>query len=147
MRALVRYLCRTLTLPLPFTSFLYPYPTFPCPCLCPCTAPLPFSLPPSNPCDLTFFSKLTQSKLTPDDDVKKNFAKLWYYVDEVFNTLEDTKTRCPRPLRTIYAAIFSAAKAHFPGDDEVMYTAVSGFLFLRYFVPAVMVAFLSLFYP
>merc|ERR1711964_705665 len=55
-------------------------------------------------------------------------------IQGIFDTVED----CPGELRTVLASLQQAVQKKWPKEPLVPYTAVSAFLFLRLFCPAIM---------
>lgn len=85
--------------------------------------------------------EVVTSKMTPEDNLDANLKLLLQHVTTAYSAITEAKARCPASLRTIYHAMFeeSVKKFNAAEDVDVRYTAVSGFLFLRLFVPAIMV--------
>ena len=80
------------------------------------------------------------TRLEKTDDVQKNFLNLQNYVQEfcdaIFNSVED----CPHKMRRICHALQQKVINQYPADqiEIVKYTAISGFIFLRFFCPAIL---------
>ena len=75
----------------------------------------------------------------PDQDYKDPLRNLTNIFDTTVKSIFESVDSCPLVLRQIFLQIRNAATQKFPEDEEVGYTAVTGFVFLRFFVPAVMV--------
>ena len=72
-------------------------------------------------------------------DVQAGWRRLMPLMEDAWQELQHNVTDCPAPMRAVFAAIRSGVQAKWPHDvDVVQYTAVSGFLFLRFIVPAIL---------
>jgi len=71
-------------------------------------------------------------------DVEANMKVLVSLVDEIFNKIISGALDCPMKLRTLFHLIAQSVETAFPDDPNIKYTAISGFLFLRYFCPAIL---------
>ncbi|KAF1809311.1 Rho GTPase activation protein, partial [Eremomyces bilateralis CBS 781.70] len=69
----------------------------------------------------------------------RNWKRLIKYTEEIWFCIFHSVTRCPPELRLIFRHIRACAEDRY-GDflRSVKYSSVSGFLFLRFFVPAVL---------
>ena len=73
-------------------------------------------------------------------DVKKNAKQIELLAESlitrIFNSVED----CPSVMRAVFKNIQATVAAKYPAESikVVKYTAVTGFLFLRFFVPAIL---------
>lgn len=65
-------------------------------------------------------------------------ANLQYHVNRALIVIVSTAQLCPPQLRRVFNHIQRTAELQFPGDETVRYTSVSGFIFLRFFAPAIM---------
>ena len=72
-------------------------------------------------------------------DVDRNWRRLLLFTQEVWKGIVAQKHRCPIELRVIFRHIRACAEDRY-GDflRTVSYSSVSGFLFLRFFCPAVL---------
>jgi hypothetical protein len=79
------------------------------------------------------------SRLNHGDDLQKNWAQLNALTSSVWEDIADSSSRCPAELRQILKYIRAVAEDRY-GDflRTVPYTSVSGFLFLRFFCPALL---------
>lgn len=73
------------------------------------------------------------------DDMKQNWRNLMALTEKVWKSIVDSASHCPPELRMIFRHIRACADDQF-GDflRTVTYSSVSGFLFLRFFCPAVL---------
>ncbi|KAF2458705.1 hypothetical protein BDY21DRAFT_209939 [Lineolata rhizophorae] len=72
-------------------------------------------------------------------DIERNWRRLITYTEEVWQCIYTSASRCPPELRVIFRHIRACAEDRY-GDflRTVTYSSVSGFLFLRFFCPAVL---------
>uniref|UniRef100_A0A8C8RAU6 RAS p21 protein activator 2 n=1 Tax=Pelusios castaneus TaxID=367368 RepID=A0A8C8RAU6_9SAUR len=76
-------------------------------------------------------------KLKEGDNVDVNKENLHYYVDKVFNTIVQSSISCPTLMCDVFYSLRHLAAKRFPNDPHVQYSAVSSFVFLRFFAVAV----------
>jgi hypothetical protein len=79
------------------------------------------------------------SRISHSEDVSKNWNLLISLTTDVWESIAGSATRCPVELRQILKYIRAVAEDRY-GDflRTVAYTSVSGFLFLRFFCPALL---------
>ncbi len=79
------------------------------------------------------------NKVTSQHELDRNWRRLINCTEEVWRAIYNSVTRCPQELRLIFRHIRACADDRY-GDylRTVQYSSVSGFLFLRFFVPAVL---------
>ncbi|KAH8592751.1 hypothetical protein B0O99DRAFT_516858 [Bisporella sp. PMI_857] len=79
------------------------------------------------------------SRLGQGDDISKNWAQLIALTTEVWDSMSDSAPKCPPEIRQILKYIRAVAEDRY-GDflRTATYTSVSGFLFLRFFCPALL---------
>ncbi|TKA69090.1 hypothetical protein B0A55_09835 [Friedmanniomyces simplex] len=72
-------------------------------------------------------------------DLDRNWRRLLLFTQEVWKCIVAAKAKCPVELRVIFRHIRACAEDRY-GDflRSVSYSSVSGFLFLRFFCPAVL---------
>lgn len=70
--------------------------------------------------------------------VETNLVNLQEYVERVFVAIMNSAVRCPPVLCQIFHDLRECAAKHFPRNKEVRYSVVSGFIFLRFFAPAIL---------
>ncbi|GAA5833590.1 hypothetical protein JCM9279_001570 [Rhodotorula babjevae] len=78
---------------------------------------------------------------TKDKELQANVHLLREWALTLFNAIYDARERCPHDLRQIFAHIQGAVVDKYgEGDDQknTRWTCVSAFIFLRFFVPAVL---------
>jgi hypothetical protein len=79
------------------------------------------------------------NRVTNQHDLKKNWDRLINCTKSVWNTIKVSARNAPSELRVIFRHIRACAEDRY-GDylRSVSYSSVSGFLFLRFFCPAVL---------
>lgn len=79
------------------------------------------------------------SRVTHGEDIGKNWAQLISLTKSIWESIAESANRCPPELRQILKYIRAVAEDRY-GDflRTVAYTSVSGFLFLRFFCPALL---------
>ncbi|KAL7734735.1 hypothetical protein ACLKA6_011023 [Drosophila palustris] len=82
--------------------------------------------------------EIDPSKVKDRSAVDTNLHNLKDYVERVFDAITKSAERCPKVLCQIFHDLRECAGKHFPRNREVRYSVVSGFIFLRFFAPAIL---------
>uniref|UniRef100_A0A2K6SGP9 RAS p21 protein activator 3 n=1 Tax=Saimiri boliviensis boliviensis TaxID=39432 RepID=A0A2K6SGP9_SAIBB len=77
-------------------------------------------------------------KLKDGENLENNMENLRQYVDRVFHAITESGVSCPTVMCDIFFSLREAAAKRFQDDPDVRYTAVSSFIFLRFFAPAIL---------
>lgn len=79
------------------------------------------------------------NKVNSDLEVQRNWRRLNAFTQEIWKGIVASKQKCPIELRRIFRHVRACAEDRY-GDflRSVSYSSVSGFLFLRFFCPAVL---------
>ena len=79
------------------------------------------------------------NKVSSQHELDRNWRRLINLTEDLWRSIYNSVSRCPQELRLIFRHIRACAEDRF-GDflRTVKYSSVSGFLFLRFFVPAVL---------
>lgn len=79
------------------------------------------------------------NRVNSPQDLDRNWRRLLLFTQEIWKAIVAAKSKCPVELRTIFRHIRACAEDRY-GDflRSVSYSSVSGFLFLRFFCPAVL---------
>ncbi|KAF2201406.1 hypothetical protein GQ43DRAFT_38085 [Delitschia confertaspora ATCC 74209] len=79
------------------------------------------------------------NKVTSQSELNSNWRRLINLTEDVWKAIYNSVQRCPQELRLIFRHIRACAEDRY-GDflRTVKYSSVSGFLFLRFFCPAVL---------
>eukprot|EP01113_Clastostelium_recurvatum_P025056 TRINITY_DN3006_c0_g1_i6.p1 TRINITY_DN3006_c0_g1~~TRINITY_DN3006_c0_g1_i6.p1 ORF type:complete len:885 (+),score=212.06 TRINITY_DN3006_c0_g1_i6:157-2655(+) len=78
------------------------------------------------------------TQLEPGEEAEKNVARLMQLVQQVIDTIFKSADMCPSSLRAIFKHIQMLINKKWPEDDKAKYSAVSGFIFLRFFCAAIL---------
>jgi GTPase-activator protein for Ras-like GTPase len=79
------------------------------------------------------------NRIANPEDLNRNWRNLITLTENVWKAIAASASRCPHELRSIFKYIRACAEDRY-GDflRTVAYSSVSGFLFLRFFCPAVL---------
>jgi GTPase-activator protein for Ras-like GTPase len=79
------------------------------------------------------------SRVKPGQDLNRNWGNLITLTMNLWSAISSSASRCPTELRQLFRHIKSCAETRY-GDflRTVAYSSVSGFLFLRFFCPAIL---------
>ena len=79
------------------------------------------------------------SRVHRSDDLERNWRNLISLTTSVWKSIAGSASRCPSELRLIFRHVRACAEDRY-GDflRTVTYSSVSGFLFLRFFCPAIL---------
>ncbi|KAL0895532.1 hypothetical protein ABMA27_011639 [Loxostege sticticalis] len=82
--------------------------------------------------------EIDPARVKPSAAVTANLANLKDYVERVFDAITSSYAMCPAAMCRLFDALRQCAARHFPRNAEVRYSVVSGFIFLRFFAPAIL---------
>lgn len=82
--------------------------------------------------------EIDPSKLKDAENVNTNMEHLKVYVEKMFKAITRSGFVCPQVMCEVFYTLREAARKHFPDNREVRYQVVSGFVFLRFFAPAIL---------
>ncbi|KAJ3277461.1 hypothetical protein HK104_003273, partial [Borealophlyctis nickersoniae] len=82
--------------------------------------------------------ELDPTRLDKPDDLKKNKKALLEWMRKLMDAIWDARGTMPSQWRPIFAHLQQQVIQKFPDDPDVRYTAVGGFVFLRFFAPAIL---------
>lgn len=71
-------------------------------------------------------------------DQNQHVAELREWVDALWRSIYEARYRCPQELRHIFKYIQKTVQGRFGDDRTMRATSVSAFIFLRFFVPAIL---------
>uniref|UniRef100_A0A8C1GX52 RAS p21 protein activator 2 n=1 Tax=Cyprinus carpio TaxID=7962 RepID=A0A8C1GX52_CYPCA len=77
-------------------------------------------------------------KLKEGDNVEVNKENLQGYVQKVFTSITQSSSSCSPLMCDVFRSLRQLASKRFPADPHVQYSAVSSFIFLRFFAVAVL---------
>lgn len=92
--------------------------------------------------DLVFQEKkpceIDPARVKDSNQVEQNLVNLKEYVEKIFSAITQSAVHCPAIMCQIFHNLKEAAMTYFPNNREVRYSVVSGFIFLRFFAPAIL---------
>ncbi|XP_074986162.1 ras GTPase-activating protein 3 isoform X3 [Caretta caretta] len=89
-------------------------------------------------CQLHKPCEIDPVKLKDGENLENNRENLRQYVDRIFTVITKSGVSCPTVMCDIFFSLRESAAKRFQGDPDVRYTAVSSFIFLRFFAPAIL---------
>lgn len=78
--------------------------------------------------------EMDESKLPEGQVLQENIAHVTEVCTELLADIQSSVPRCPRPFREVSLYLRTAVGEKFPGNE---YTAIAGFMFLRFLGPAI----------
>lgn len=92
--------------------------------------------------DLVFNEKkpceIDPTRVRDPNTISTNLANLKCYVQKIFHAITQSAVHCPALMCQIFHNLKECAINYFPGNVEVRYSVISGFIFLRFFAPAIL---------
>ncbi|XP_067037684.1 ras GTPase-activating protein 3-like isoform X1 [Acropora muricata] len=82
--------------------------------------------------------EIDPAKLREAESLEANLVNLRGYVNRIFAAITCSAMACPTVMCQVFHNIKETATMKFPDDNDVCYTSVSGFVFLRFFAPAIL---------
>uniref|UniRef100_A0A7N8X5Y1 RAS p21 protein activator 2 n=1 Tax=Mastacembelus armatus TaxID=205130 RepID=A0A7N8X5Y1_9TELE len=89
-------------------------------------------------CESNKTCEIDPIKLKEGDNVEVNKENLQGYVQKVFSSITQSSSSCPPLMCDVFRSLRHLACKRFPADPHVQYSAVSSFVFLRFFAVAVL---------
>ncbi|XP_046837101.1 ras GTPase-activating protein 3 isoform X6 [Vespa crabro] len=82
--------------------------------------------------------EIDPTRVKDANTIQTNLANLKEYVERVFTAITTSGVRCPPLMCEMFWCLRELAATHFPKNKEVRYSVISGFIFLRFFAPAIL---------
>ncbi|KAJ3034329.1 hypothetical protein HDV00_005184 [Rhizophlyctis rosea] len=82
--------------------------------------------------------ELDPTRVDKQDELKKNRKALLEWNKKILDAIWDARGTVPSPWRPVFCHIQTEVKNKFPQDEAARYTCVGGFVFLRFFAPAIL---------
>ncbi|CAG2107098.1 unnamed protein product [Medioppia subpectinata] len=82
--------------------------------------------------------EIDPSRFKDGDSLATNMANLKIYITSTFRSITSSALRCPQLMCEIFSVLKELAIKYFPESREVCYYVISGFVFLRFFAPAIL---------
>ncbi|KAJ8280537.1 hypothetical protein GJAV_G00056010 [Gymnothorax javanicus] len=89
-------------------------------------------------CESNKSCEIDPVKLKEGDNVEANKENLQQYVQKVLSSITQSGVSCPPLMCDLFRSLRQMASKRFPNDPHVQYSAVSSFVFLRFFAVAVL---------
>ncbi|KAA0189698.1 hypothetical protein HAZT_HAZT004172 [Hyalella azteca] len=78
------------------------------------------------------------ARIPPTENRETNLANLCEYTNAILRCINNSALSCPPVMCQLFSELRENADVHFPNQREVRYSVISGFIFLRFFVPAIL---------
>ena len=82
--------------------------------------------------------EIDPNRIKDSESLEKNMSNLKFYISNVFKSITTSMDRCPQIMCEIFSTLKRLAIQFFPENKEVCYYVISGFVFLRFFAPALL---------
>ena len=82
--------------------------------------------------------EIDPARIKDANTIQSNLANLTSYVERIFQAITQSAVTCPALMCEIFDSLKECAMIHFPENREVRYSVISGFIFLRFFAPAIL---------
>ncbi|ROT82095.1 ras GTPase-activating protein 3 isoform X1 [Penaeus vannamei] len=82
--------------------------------------------------------EIDPTKMQQGESRETNLANLKEYISMVLKAIMNSALSCPPVMCQIFSELRELANIYFPNEREVRYSAISGFVFLRFFAPAIL---------
>ncbi|KAJ8368136.1 hypothetical protein SKAU_G00081640 [Synaphobranchus kaupii] len=89
-------------------------------------------------CESNKTCEIDPVKLKEGDNVEVNKENLQQFVQKVFSSITQSSLNCSPIMCDVFRSLRQMASKRFPNDPHVQYSAVSSFVFLRFFAVAVL---------
>ncbi|KAL3282179.1 hypothetical protein HHI36_005373 [Cryptolaemus montrouzieri] len=82
--------------------------------------------------------EIDPTRVKDSNTIQTNLANLKCYVQKILEAITQSAVHCPALMCQIFYNLRECALLHFPANREVKYSVISGFIFLRFFAPAIL---------
>ncbi|XP_029155667.1 ras GTPase-activating protein 3 isoform X2 [Nylanderia fulva] len=82
--------------------------------------------------------EIDPTRVKDSNTIQTNLENLKEYVERIFTAITTSGVRCPPLMCEMFWCLRELAATHFPKNKEVRYSVISGFIFLRFFAPAIL---------
>ncbi|KAL6041676.1 Ras GTPase-activating protein 4 [Balamuthia mandrillaris] len=82
--------------------------------------------------------EIDPSRMDKDDNPEKNMIALTQKTEEICHHIFNSHNDCPQLFKQVFHNIATKVASKWPSDETCRYTAISGFIFLRFFNPAIL---------
>jgi len=81
--------------------------------------------------------EIDDTRIMDGEDVQRNAKRLIAHVKSFLDSIFASAEQCPNEMRFLFHIIQEKVLQKFKGDTKIRYIAISGFIFLRLFCPAI----------
>jgi Ras GTPase-activating protein 3 len=82
--------------------------------------------------------EIDPTRLKDGESLATNMSNLKTYISNAFRSITSSALRCPQLMCELFTVLKELAIKYFPESREVCYYVISGFVFLRFFAPAIL---------
>ncbi|XP_056648624.1 GTPase-activating protein [Diorhabda sublineata] len=82
--------------------------------------------------------EIDQTRVRDATTVAANLVNLKCYIQKIFEAITQSAVHCPALMCQIFYNLKECAMKQFPENKGVRYSVISGFIFLRFFAPAIL---------
>ncbi|XP_014254898.1 GTPase-activating protein [Cimex lectularius] len=82
--------------------------------------------------------EIDPTRISDSTTICTNLNNLKEYVENIFVAVTSSALKCPPVLCELFHELRELATSRFPDNKEVRYSVISGFIFLRFFAPAIL---------
>ncbi|XP_069955564.1 ras GTPase-activating protein 3 isoform X3 [Cherax quadricarinatus] len=82
--------------------------------------------------------EIDPTKLQQGESREANLTNLKEYISLILKAIINSALNCPPVMCQIFSELKELANTYFPNEREVRYSVISGFVFLRFFAPAIL---------
>ncbi|KAI1285888.1 Ras GTPase-activating protein 3 [Halotydeus destructor] len=82
--------------------------------------------------------EIDPTRLKDQSTLKENMNNLKGYLELAFNSIMNSVLMCPKLMCEAFSVLKDLALHYFPDQREICYSVISGFVFLRFFAPAIL---------
>ncbi|KAH1024381.1 hypothetical protein HUJ05_003871 [Dendroctonus ponderosae] len=82
--------------------------------------------------------EIDPTRVRDPNTIQTNQANLKAYIQNIFDDITQSAVHCPALMCQIFHNLKECAMLYFPNNKEVRYSVISGFIFLRFFAPAIL---------
>ncbi|KAJ8979368.1 hypothetical protein NQ317_002957 [Molorchus minor] len=82
--------------------------------------------------------EIDPTRVRDANTIAANLANLKFYIKKIFEAITQSAVNCPSLMCQIFHNLKECAMLHFPENKGVRYSVISGFIFLRFFAPAIL---------
>ncbi|CAG9768279.1 unnamed protein product [Ceutorhynchus assimilis] len=82
--------------------------------------------------------EIDPTRVKDPNTIQTNQTNLKFYIQKIFDDITQSAVHCPALMCQIFHNLKECAMMYFPNNKEVRYSVISGFIFLRFFAPAIL---------